>query len=62
MFKQIPRIYQEETLELNSYLVWSWLEGEIQKENPSNHDHFQPKNAKNHDFPTRNTLQTTYFA
>ena len=23
------RIYQEETLELNWYLVWSWLEGEI---------------------------------
>ena len=35
------RIYQEETLELNGYLVWLWLEGEILDKNHSNHDHFE---------------------
>ena len=25
MLNQIPRIYREETLELEAYLVWLWL-------------------------------------
>ena len=42
------RIYQEETLELNGYLVWSWLEGEILEKNHSNHDYFEWWFQSNH--------------